>query len=159
MKIVLGIDPGYARLGWGVVLQRGNENILLGVGCIETPKDEELAQRLAIIDRELEKVIKQFNPTDIAIEELFFAKNVKTGIQVAHARGVIMLRAVHHSGSIFQYKPSQIKQATTGVGNADKKQVQEMVKRILGLREIIKPDDAADAVAVAITHIAYARGL
>ncbi|MCL2851030.1 MAG: crossover junction endodeoxyribonuclease RuvC [Firmicutes bacterium] len=154
-KIVLGIDPGYARLGWGVIQRRGSQCFMLDFGCIETPKDEELATRLAIIDRELEKIISRYLPDDVAIEELFFAKNVTTALQVAHARGIIMLRAVHHSGRIFQYKPAQIKQAVTGVGNADKRQVQEMVKRILGLREIVKPDDAADALAIAITHVAF----
>ena len=113
--------------------------------------------RLAIIDQQLEQIISKFKPTDIAIEELFFAKNAKTAIQVAHARGIIMLRAVHHSGKIFQYKPNQVKQATTGVGRADKTQMQEMVKRILGLEKIPKPDDAADALAVAITHAAFSR--
>ena len=158
MKVVMGIDPGYARLGWGIVRQVGNRCEMVDVGCIETPKSEELPQRLAIIDGELLKIIEKHKPDDIAIEELFFTKNVTTGLQVAHARGIIMLRAVHHSGRIFQYKPNQIKQATTGVGNADKKQVQEMVKRILGLSEVVKPDDAADALAVAITHLAYVRG-
>jgi len=157
IKVILGLDPGYARLGWGVVVARGSECRMVEYGCIETHKGEELPQRLAIINEELEKIITKHNPTDIAIEELFFSKNVKTGLQVAHARGVIFLRAVHHCGQIFQYKPNQVKQATTGVGNADKKQIQEMVKRILNLDKIPKPDDAADALAVAITHSAYGR--
>ena len=157
-KIILGIDPGYARLGWGVIFASGNECRLVAYGCIETPKDEELPTRLAVLDQQLDQVISKFKPTDIAIEELFFAKNAKTALNVAHARGIIMLRAVHHSGKIFQYKPTQVKQATTGVGRADKTQMQEMVKRILGLDQIPKPDDAADALAVAITHAAYSRG-
>jgi len=157
IRVILGIDPGYARLGWGVIVARGNECRLIEYGCIETPKEEELPQRLAIINAELETIISKHQPTDIAIEELFFSKNVTTGLQVAHARGVIYLRAVHHCGQIFQYKPNQVKQATTGVGNADKKQIQEMVKRILNLDKIPKPDDAADALAIAITHAAYAR--
>ncbi|MCL2756084.1 MAG: crossover junction endodeoxyribonuclease RuvC [Firmicutes bacterium] len=157
IKVILGLDPGYARLGWGVIAVRGNEYRLVDYGCIETHKGEELPQRLAIINAELEKVITQHNPDEIAIEELFFSRNVTTGLQVAHARGVIFLRAVHHCGHIYQYKPNQVKQATTGVGNADKKQMQEMVKRILNLEKIPKPDDAADALAVAITHSAYSR--
>jgi len=157
MKIILGIDPGYARLGWGVIASDSFGYRLIDYGCIETPKEEELPQRLAILDSELKTIIEKHNPNDIAIEELFFAKNAKTAINVAHARGVIFLRAVHHSGRIYQYKPNQVKQATTGIGNADKKQVMDMVKRILNLREVIKPDDAADALAVAITHAAYIR--
>ena len=156
-RIILGIDPGYARLGWGVIAARGSQIRLVDYGTIETPKDEELPQRLAIISQALENILARHNPTEIAIEELFFAKNVKTALQVAHARGVIFLRAVHHCGHIFQYKPNQVKQATTGVGNADKKQMQEMVKRILNLREVPKPDDSADALAIAITHHAYHR--
>ena len=158
-RIILGIDPGYARLGWGVVKARGNDFRLVDYGCIETPKEEELPQRLAILNQTLEKIIGMYNPTDIAIEELFFSKNVKTALSVAHARGIIMLRAVHHCGNIFQYKPNQIKQATTGQTIADKKQMQHMVTRILGLREIPKPDDAADALAIAITHGAMAPKL
>lgn len=156
-KIILGIDPGYARLGWGVISVSGSNARLIDYGCIETPKDEELPQRLAILNQHLELIIAKHNPTDIAIEELFFSKAVTTALNVAHARGVIMLRAVHHCGNISQYKPNQIKLATTGVGNADKKQMQDMVKRILNLREVPKPDDAADALAVAITHAAYAK--
>ena len=156
-KIILGIDPGYARMGWGVIRSGGSVQSLVDFGVIETPKEEELPQRLAILNLNLESIINKYNPTDIAIEELFFAKNAKTALNVAHARGIVMLRAVHHCGDIYQYKPNQVKQATTGQGGADKRQMQEMVKRILGLSEIPKPDDAADALAVAITHAAYGR--
>ena len=154
-KRILGIDPGYARLGWGVIESNGRECRLVDYGCIETPKDEEFPTRLAILNQELERIIDEFRPNDIAIEELFFAKNTKTAMSVAHARGIIMLRAVSHSGRIFQYKPNQVKQATTGVGRADKHQMQDMVRRILGLSSVPKPDDAADALAVAIAHSAY----
>ena len=154
-RIILGIDPGYARMGWGVIAASGQSLRLIDYGCIETHKSEELPQRLAIINQQLENILKQHNPTEIAIEELFFAKNVTTALQVAHARGVVFLRAVHHCGNIFQYKPNQIKQAVTGIGNADKNQMQQMVKNILGLREIPKPDDAADALAIAIAHSAH----
>jgi len=156
-RIILGIDPGYARCGWGVVVAKGSECRMLGVGCIETPKEEELPTRLAMIHEKLTQVIAEYQPDAVAIEELFFAKNVSTALGVAHARGIVMLCAAHHSGKIFQYKPAQVKQATTGVGNADKKQVMEMVKRILGLETVPKPDDAADALAVAITHAAFVR--
>ena len=156
-KIILGIDPGYARVGWGVIRANGNRLQCLGYGCFETPKDEEIAQRLAMINNELKIIIDKFAPTDIAIEELFWGKNVTNAIRVAMARGVIMVRAVEHTGRISEYKPTQIKQAVTGVGNADKTQVQFMVQRILGLCEKPKPDDAADALAIAITHSSFSR--
>ena len=129
----------------------------LGYGCVETPAEEELGTRLCILNEALVKVIEQFKPTDVAVEELFFAKNTKTAMNVAAARGVVLMRAVYHSGRIFEYKPNQVKQATTGVGSADKKQMQFMVMRILGLLEVPKPDDAADALAIAITHAAAAQ--
>jgi len=156
-KIILGIDPGYERLGWGVIWARGNECRLIDCGVIKTHKDEEFPTRLAIIDQQLKIIIDKHRPADIAIEELFFAKNTTTALKVAQATGVIFLRAVHHCGTIFQYKPNQVKLATAGVGNADKTQVQQMVKRILGLTEVLKPDDVADAAAIAITHAAYSR--
>jgi crossover junction endodeoxyribonuclease RuvC len=156
-KIILGIDPGYAIMGWGVIRARGSESECLGCGVIETSPAEEMGQRLALINRELAAVIAKFRPDDIAIEELFFGKNAKTAIKVAHARGIVMMRAVEHTGRIFEYKPAQIKQAVVGVGNADKTQIQFMVQKILGLKEIPKPDDAADALAIALTHGAYYR--
>jgi len=157
-RIILGIDPGYARCGWGVIAIRGSQTRLVDYGCIETTKDEELPQRLAMLNQQLEIILEKYKPDEIAIEELFFSKAVSTALLVAHARGVIYLRAVHHCGHIFQYKPNQVKQAVTGVGNADKKQMQEMVRIILGLRSVPKPDDAADALAVAICHGAFHRG-
>jgi len=156
-KVILGIDPGYAIMGWGVIRTNGSESECLGYGVIETHVSEEMGQRLAIINRELEKIIAKFQPTDIAIEELFFGKNTKTAIKVAHARGIVLMRAVEHTGRIFEYKPSQIKQAVVGVGNADKAQIQYMVQRILNLKEKPKPDDAADALAIALTHGAFSR--
>ncbi|MCL2569874.1 MAG: crossover junction endodeoxyribonuclease RuvC [Firmicutes bacterium] len=157
MKTILGIDPGYGRCGWGVIRAQGSQCRLIDYGCIETHKSEELPQRLAIIHQKLTEIIAKHQPTDIAIEELFFSRNVTTALSVCHARGIIMLCAVHHCGQIFQYKPNQVKVATTGSGTADKTQMQEMVKRILGLDFIPKPDDAADAIAVAITHAACSR--
>ncbi|MCL2846073.1 MAG: crossover junction endodeoxyribonuclease RuvC [Firmicutes bacterium] len=156
-KIILGIDPGYERLGWGVIESCGNRVRLLDAGVIRTHKSEEFPTRLAIIHAELTSVICKHKPTDVAIEDLFFAKNTKTALKVSAARGVIFLCAVHHCGTIHEYKPNQVKLSTTGVGNADKTQVQEMVKRILGLPEVLKPDDIADAVAIAITHAAHSR--
>lgn len=156
-KIILGIDPGYAIMGWGVIRACGNDTEALGFGVIETHVSEEMGQRLALINRSLEAIIKNYQPDDIAIEELFFGKNAKTAIKVAHARGIVMMRAVEHTGRIFEYKPAQIKQAVVGVGNADKNQIQFMVQRLLGLKEIPKPDDAADALAICLTHAAFAR--
>lgn len=157
-KIILGIDPGYGRCGWGVIHVQGSESTCIDYGCIETPKEEELPTRLAILHQELTKIVDKHKPDAVAIEELFFAKNVTTALGVAHARGIIMLCAVHHTGKIFQYKPAQVKQATTGIGNADKKQVIEMVRIILGMEVAPKSDDAADALAVAICHSAFSRG-
>ena len=156
-KVILGLDPGYAILGWGAIRVENNNTQCLGFGAIQTHASEEMGQRLAIINRELETIITKYKPDDIAIEELFFGKNTKTAIKVAHARGIVLMRAVEHTGRIFEYKPAQIKQAVVGVGSADKKQIQFMVQRILGLREIPKPDDAADALATAITHSAYCK--
>lgn len=156
-KIILGIDPGYAIMGWGVIRSEGSTSICLGYGVIETHASEEMGQRLAIINRDLANIIEKYKPDDIAIEELFFGKNTKTAIKVAHARGIVLMRAVEHTGRIFEYKPSQIKQAIVGVGNADKNQIQFMVQKILGLREKPKPDDAADALAIALTHSAFSR--
>ena len=156
-KIILGIDPGYARVGWGVISACGNVVRCLGYGCFETTPDEEMGQRLAMINNELLKVIEKYRPDDVAVEELFFGRNVTTAIKVSHARGVILLRAVEHTGRIYEYKPNQIKQTVTGAGHADKQQMQFMVQRLLGLSEKPKPDDAADALAVAITHSAFVR--
>ena len=147
-RIILGIDPGYARMGWGVIQGRA----CLGFGCIETPKEEEMGTRLAYLNDALTQIMSHYRPTDIVIEELFFAKNVKTALNVAHARGIVLMRAAYHSGRIFQYRPNAVKLATTGDQKADKKMMQQCVAKILGFADIPKPDDAADALAVAITH-------
>ena len=125
---------------------------MLDYGVILTPKDENLAVRLCMIEKGLKQIIEKFKPDEIAVEELFFAKNVKTAISVAHARGVILLTANKECGRLFEYTPLQIKQALTGYGRAEKIQIQQMVKSLLGLKAIPKPDDAADALAVALTH-------
>ena len=156
-KVILGIDPGYAIMGWGAIRTCGSIAECLGYGVIETHASEEMGQRLAIINRDLAAIIDKYQPDDIAIEELFFGKNTKTAIKVAHARGIVMMRAVEHTGRIFEYKPAQIKQAVVGVGNADKAQIQFMVQKILNLKEKPRPDDAADALAIALTHGAFAR--
>jgi len=161
-KVILGIDPGYARMGWGVIKLVFSNNQYkmecLGFGCIETPKEEEMGTRLAFLNDALKQIIGHYKPDDIVIEELFFAKNVKTALNVAHARGIVLMRAANHSGKIFQYRPNQIKLATTGEQKADKKLMQTCVAKILGFPNVPKPDDAADALAVAIAHASLTYG-
>ena len=149
--IVLGIDPGYAIIGYGV-LDTNKQNMLLDYGAITTPKEDSMPIRLENIDKSLKYLFDKFKPDVVAIEELFYFKNKKTVIQVAQARGVILLAFQKYCGNIYEYTPLQIKQALTGQGRAEKAQVQFMVKAILGLNSIPKPDDAADALAVAICH-------
>ncbi len=151
--IIVGFDPGLATLGYGVIRkeQRGKPE-MLDYGVVLTPKEENLAVRLCMLENGVKEIIAKYKPDEIALEELFFAKNVKTGINVAHARGVILLTCVKECGRIYEYTPLQIKQALTGYGRADKNQIQQMVKTFLGLKAIPKPDDAADALAVALTH-------
>ena len=151
--IIVGFDPGLATLGYGVIKkeQRGNPQ-MLDYGIISTPKDVSLAKRLIMLEKGVNQVIETFKPDEIAMEELFFAKNVKTGINVAHARGVLLLTASKANDNIFEYTPLQIKQALTGYGLATKPQIQAAVMRLLGLKSVPKPDDAADALAVALTH-------
>lgn len=152
--IIMGIDPGLAIIGYGVLDYKDNKKIeVVDYGVIETPKNEGLPQRLVMIEKGLLQLIDKFNPVEIAIEELFFAQNVTTALSVAHARGVILSTCVKNCGNMFEYTPLQIKQAMTGYGRADKQQIQQMVKTFLSLKTIPKPDDAADALAIALTHI------
>lgn len=151
MKI-LGIDPGYATIGYGVIEKINGKINPIAVGVIETPKTESIPVRLAMLDEQLDAIIKKFKPDAIAVEELFFNKNIKTAIGVAQARGVILLCSIKNCGHIYEYTPLQVKLALTGNGRAEKHQVQYMVKALLGLKEVPKPDDAADALAVAVTH-------
>lgn len=152
---VLGIDPGYATIGYGILDfdKSKNKTVVIDYGVIETPKNEGFPQRLVMIEEGIHALIDKYSPDEVSIEELFFAKNVTTGINVAHARGVILATVVKRIGNIFEYTPLQIKQALTGYGRADKHQIQSMVKTLLGLKSIPRPDDAADALAVALTHI------
>ena len=150
---VLGIDPGYAIIGYGVLDFDKNKTTVIDYGVIETPKNEGFPVRLVMIEEGIRALLDKYLPDEVAIEELFFAKNVKTAINVAHARGIILATVVRDIGNIFEYTPLQIKQALTGFGRADKHQIQAMVKTLLNLKTIPKPDDAADAVAVALTHI------
>ncbi len=150
--VILGFDPGLATLGYGAIESVNGQNKVIDYGVILTPKQENLANRLLMIEDSLKKVLEKFKPDEIAVEELFFAKNVTTGINVAHARGIILLTATKFCGKLFEYTPLQIKQALTGYGRADKNQIQQMVKTFLRLKSVPKPDDAADALAVALCH-------
>ena len=152
--IIVGFDPGLATLGYGVIkTDPKRKPEMIDYGIISTPKDQDLPTRLTTLEKGVKEIIEKFKPDEIAIEELFFAKNVKTAIAVAHARGVILLTAIKECGKLYEYTPLQIKQALTGYGRADKNQIQQMVKTLLKLKSIPKPDDAADAVAVALTHV------
>jgi len=158
--VILGIDPGLATLGWGVIADNQHRQTLLGYGCIITPPEQLFPQRLLAIQTEFRDLLLKYTPDEIAFEELFFAKNVTTALTVGAARGVCVALAAGHTGSVYEYTPPQVKQALTGYGRADKKQIQEMVRLLLSMENIPKPDDAADALAVALTHAAMgaARG-
>ncbi len=154
--IVLGIDPGIALTGFGLIrLNNLNEPELIKHGVINSTAEGDTSSRLIFLYRELTKLIEQFEPEYAAVEKLFFQKNLKTAMAVSEARGVITLCIAQHHLPMAEYSPNAIKQAVTSYGNADKKQVQEMVKIMLHLDEIPKPDDAADALAVAICHLGY----
>ncbi len=156
--IILGIDPGIATLGYGVVDKDRNGNCrAIDYGVVLTPKEETLPVRLAILEEGVNRVIDRFSPEEIAMEELFFSKNITTGIAVAHARGVTMLACVKKCGRLYEYTPMQIKQALTGYGRADKKQIQQVVTSLLRLKSIPRPDDAADALAIALCHAFTSR--
>ena len=156
---ILGIDPGYGIVCYGMIDYVNNSYNVIDFGVIKTPKEESLPVRLAIIYDIVKELIKKNKPDQIAVEELFYFKNQTTIIPVAEARGIILLAGIHECGEIFEYTPLQIKQALTGNGRAEKAQIQYMVKAILGLKETPKPDDAADALAVAITHANFNQNL
>ena len=156
--VILGIDPGLATLGYGVIEKDERGNIrAVDCGVIVTPKTEGLPVRLAILEEGLQKILDKFHPDEIAMEELFFSKNITTGIAVAHARGVALLTCVKTCGKLYEYTPMQIKQALTGYGKADKKQIQTVVTSMLRLKSVPKPDDAADALAIALCHAQTSR--
>lgn len=149
---ILGIDPGTGILGFGVIEADSGKAQLVDAGVIRTPVKEDDAVRLQTIFDELTEIIAQTKPTEMAVEKLFFAQNVTTAMTVAQARGVVLLCGMQAGLIIAEYTPQQIKQALTGYGKAEKKQIQEMVRVILQLKEVPKPDDCADALAAAITH-------
>jgi len=154
---IIGIDPGTGILGFGVIEVSAGKPQLVDAGVIRTPVKEDDAVRLLTIYEELTDIIAQTKPTIMSVETLFFARNVTTAMTVSQARGVVLLCGQQAGLALFEYTPMQIKQAVTGYGKADKKQMQEMVRVILQLKEIPKPDDAADALAAAITHSMTAR--
>ena len=149
---ILGVDPGYAILGWGIIEYRSSIHRLVAYGTVETDKDMPMPLRLKEIYTGLTALIEKYRPDTCAIEELFFNSNQKTAIKVGEARGAAIVACAEAGLEVFEYTPLQIKQALTGYGRADKSQMQEMVRQILGLERAPRPDDAADAVAAAICH-------
>lgn len=150
--IILGIDPGYGIVGFGVIEKTASKLRIIAYGAIETPKVSRFPVRLKFIGEKISELISAYNPDAVAVEELFFQNNQKTAIMVAEARGVVLYTAECSGTPLYEYTPMQIKQAVTGFGRADKRQIQQMVKLLLGLESVPKPDDAADALAAAITH-------
>ena len=149
---ILGIDPGYGITGFGLLAAERNQFQLLRCGAITTPPNTEFPWRLSVIYNDMVQLLGIAKPDAVAVEELFFGHNVTTGINVAQARGVILLAVQQAGVPVFEYKPMQVKQAVVGYGNASKHQVMDMTKRILNLDAVPKPDDAADAVAIALCH-------
>ena len=150
--IILGIDPGIAIMGYGVIESDGSKHRLIQYGALTTAAHTPTPARLRAIFTGVNQLMDMFTPDDVAFEELFFARNVTTALMVGAARGAAIISAAEYTESLYEYTPMQIKQAVTGYGKADKKQIQQMVKLLLGMKEIPKPDDAADAIACAITH-------
>lgn len=156
---ILGIDPGIAIVGFGLIESNRGSMRMLQYGAVTTEAGLPLATRLVQIENDMTALIAQLKPDEIAVEELFFSKNITTGIAVAHGRGVILCTAERLGVPIFEYTPMQVKQAVAGYGLADKKQVMDMTKRLLKLKAVPKPDDAADALAIAICHARSATSL
>lgn len=155
--IILGIDPGMATMGYGVIESSNNRIRVLENGVVTTPSEMETPKRLLNIFNSVEALIQKYSPDAMAYEELFFNKNVKTALTIGHARGAAVLAGARQAIDLYEYTPLQVKQAVVGYGRADKQQVQGMVKLLLNLKEIPKPDDAADALAVAICHMHSAQ--
>ncbi len=156
--VILGLDPGYGTMGYGVVEKNARGDCrAVDYGVVKTPAGENFAVRLCMLEEGVNALFDKFGPEEAAMEELFFSKNVTTGIAVAHARGVMLLTCNKRCGKIFEYTPNQIKQALTGYGGADKQQIQRCVASHLRLKGIPRPDDAADALAVALCHAFTSR--
>lgn len=151
-RTIMGIDPGTARTGWGVIEAAGNKRRFLACGLISTPAGETPARRLRTLAEAVDGLLAEHRPDGVALEKLFFAANAKTAIAVAEARGVILSACAGASLEVAEYTPMQVKQGVSGYGGADKRQVGQMVERLLGLKEAPKPDDVADALAIALCH-------
>lgn len=156
---ILGIDPGYGITGFGLLDAQRSQFRLLNCGAITTPPNTDFAWRLEVIYNDMTELLRVAQPEAVAIEELFFGHNVTTGINVAQSRGVILLAIQQAHLPVFEYKPMQVKQAVVGYGNASKHQMQDMTKRLLHLQAMPKPDDAADAIAIALCHARSATSL
>ena len=152
MKKILGIDPGFATIGFGLIASDRGSVQMLRYGAITTPAGMEFSQRLQLIYDDMTELLNLLKPDAVSIEELFFNTNITTGIQVAHGRGVILLACTKYGVPIFEYTPLQVKQAVAGYGRAEKRQVMDMTKRLLHLEKIPRPDDAADGLALALCH-------
>ena len=150
--IILGLDPGLAIVGWGVLESARRGFRVLGYGSVTTPANTPTEERLATIYSDMNELFMRFRPDAVSVEELFFSKNITTGIRVAEARGVLLLSAQQHCVPVFEYSPPQVNQAVVGYGNAEKRQVISMVTSLLSLKAPPKPDDTADALALAICH-------
>lgn len=150
--IILGIDPGVGTMGYGVIQVEGDKRRVIQFGVLTTKPGEPTPQRLRSIFKGVTQLMEMYRPDDVAFEELFFSKNITTGMVVSAARGAAMVAVAEKTDNIYEYTPNQIKQAVTGYGRADKHQVQQMVRMLLNMKEIARPDDAADALAVALTH-------
>lgn len=156
--IILGLDPGFGTMGYGVIEKDARGNcICADYGAVKTPAGESFPVRLCILEEKLNAIFDKYKPDEAAMEELFFSKNITTGIAVAHARGVMLLTCNKRCGKLFEYTPNQIKQSLTGYGAADKGQMQRVVASHLRLKDIPRPDDAADALAVALCHAFTSR--
>ena len=149
---ILGIDPGVATIGFGVIDADRTHQQLVQYGVITTPAGLPLSRRLLQISEDMRELLNAFSPDEVAVEELFFSKNITTGIAVAHGRGIVLLEVERAGVPLYEYTPMQVKQAVVGYGAADKKQVTLMTQRLLKMKQIPRPDDAADALAIAICH-------
>lgn len=150
--VILGIDPGIAITGYGIIVDNDGEAQARAYGVLLTPADEPLPARLARLYEQLRELIALHRPTAVAVEELFFARNARTALTVGHARGVVLLAVAQAGLPLYQYKPAEVKLAITGYGGADKRQIQGMVRLLLSLETVPQPDDAADALALALCH-------
>lgn len=150
--VILGIDPGLATLGYGVIEVDGDRRRVIQYGTLTTPAGVPMPQRLRAVFRGMNQLMDIYQPEEVAFEELFFSKNITTGMAVSMARGVALVAVAERTPNLYEYTPMQIKQAVTGYGGADKHQVQQMVRMLLNMKENARPDDAADALAVALTH-------